>query len=51
VVHRGESRRCFFNSLMPVVGLIFSTRAVSRMPLPLRLRSMTCCLISRQRPL
>ena len=37
LVHRGECRLFFFNVLITVVGLIFNTRAVSRMPLPLRL--------------
>lgn len=37
--------------LMTVVGLIFNTRAVSRMPLPLRLMSTICSLIAGGRPL
>jgi hypothetical protein len=41
----------FFNSLITVVGLAFKTRAVSRMPRPLRVISMICCLISGKRPL
>jgi hypothetical protein len=55
-VHQGfvdtDQRRCFFfNSLMTVVGLIFNTRAVSRMPLPLRLMSTMSFLIAGKRPL
>src|SRR5215211_488221 len=41
----------FFNSLITVVGLIFKTRAVSRMPLPLSAISMIFCLIAGNRPL
>ena len=33
---RGEARRLFFNMAITVVGLIRNTRAVSRIPLPLR---------------
>src|SRR5437016_3851825 len=33
----------FFNSLMTVVGLTWSTRAVSRMPLAFIAMSMICC--------
>src|SRR6516165_9353338 len=50
-VHRGERRLFFFKVLMTVVGLIFSTRAVSRIPLPLRLISTICSLIAGARPL
>jgi len=49
--HRGERRLLFFNVLMTVVGLIFNTRAVSRIPLPLRLMSTICALIAGARPL
>lgn len=51
VVDGGECRPFCFNSFMTVVGLIRNTRAVSRMPLPLRLLSTTCSLISGNRPL
>ena len=51
LVHRGERRLFFFNSLITVVGLIRNTRAVSRMPLPWRLISTICSLISGARPL
>ena len=50
-VHRGERRLFFFNALMTVVVLIFNTRAVSRIPLPLRLMSTICSLIAGARPL
>src|SRR5215470_10831174 len=46
LVHRTECSLFFFNVLMTVVGLIFSTRAVSRIPLPLRLMSTICSLIA-----
>jgi len=36
----------FFNSSITVVGLIFSTRAVSLMPLPLTAISLICCFTS-----
>ena len=51
LIHRGEYRFFFFNVLMTVVGLIFNTRAVSRIPLPLRLMSTICSLIAGARPL
>jgi hypothetical protein len=51
LVHRGEFRLFFFNVLMTVVVLIFNTRAVSRIPLPLRLISTICSLIAGARPL
>jgi hypothetical protein len=51
LVHRSEYRLFFFNVLMTVVGLIFKTRAVSRIPLPLRLMSTICSLIAGARPL
>jgi len=50
-IHRGECRFFFFNVLMTVVVLIFNTRAVSRIPLPLRLMSTICSLIAGARPL
>jgi hypothetical protein len=50
-VHRGESRLFFFKVLMTVVGLSLSTRAVSRIPLPLRRISTICSLIAGARPL
>src|ERR687896_1332084 len=40
----------FFISSMTVVGLIFRTRAISRIPLPFRLISMICSLIWGNRP-
>src|SRR5262249_24391775 len=51
LVHCGELRLFFFNVLMTVVGLIFNTRAVSRIPLPLRLISTICSWIAGARPL
>jgi len=51
VVHTAECRLFFLSSLMTVVGLIFNTRAVSRMPLPLRAMSIICSLISGEQPL
>src|SRR5262245_36021588 len=51
VMHTAERRFFFFSSLMTVVGLIFSTRAVSRMPLPLSAMSTMCSLISGLQPL
>src|SRR6516165_7880008 len=50
LVHRGESRLFFFKVLMTVVGLSLSTRAVSRIPLPLRRISTICSLIAGARP-
>src|SRR5215210_6185380 len=40
----------FFISLMTVVGLIFRTRVISRIPLPFKLISMICSLIWGNRP-
>ena len=40
----------FFNSLITVEGLIPKTRAVSRIPLPLRAISMIFCFTSGKRP-
>ena len=43
-------RGSFFNSAMTVVGLMCSTRAISRIPLPLRVISRICCLTAGMRP-
>jgi len=51
VVHIAERGRFFFSVLMTVVELIFNTRAVSRMPRPLRAMSTICSWIAGQRPL
>ena len=51
LVHCGECRLFFFKVLITVVVLIFSTRAVSRIPLPLRLISTIWSLIAGARPL
>jgi hypothetical protein len=51
LIYRGERRLFFFKVLMTVVELIFNTRAVSRIPLPLRLMSTICSLIAGARPL
>lgn len=48
--HRAERRLLFFNVLRTVVGLLFNTRAVARIPLPLRLLSTICSLIAGVRP-
>jgi hypothetical protein len=50
LVHRGERRLFLFNVFMTVVGLIFSPRAVARMPLPVRLLSTLYSLIAGARP-
>jgi len=47
---RGETRRLFFIMAIPVVGLMRNTRAVSRMPLPLRAIATTWRRISSIRP-
>ena len=44
MIHRLQLRLFFFSSLMTVVGLTWSTRAVSRMPLAFIAMSMICCL-------
>jgi hypothetical protein len=44
MMHRLQLRLFFFSSLMTVVGLTWSTRAVSRMPLAFIAMSMICCL-------
>jgi hypothetical protein len=44
MMHRLHLRLFFFSSLMTVVGLTCSTRAVSRMPLAFIAMSMICCL-------
>jgi hypothetical protein len=51
LVYRGKDRLFFFNVLMTVVGLTFNTRAVSRIPLPLRLMSTIGSWIAGERPL
>src|SRR5262245_16512415 len=43
-----QLRRFFFSSLMTVVGLTCSTRAVSRMFLAFIAMSTLCCLISAE---
>jgi hypothetical protein len=45
MIHRLQLRLFFFSSLMTVVGLTCSTRAVSRMPLAFIAMSTICCLI------
>src|SRR5215510_9857584 len=49
-VHLVERRRFFLRVLITVVGLTPSTRAVSRMPLPLSAMSTICRLTSGNRP-
>src|SRR5919198_6563563 len=44
MIHWLQLRLFFFSSLMTVVGLTCSTRAVSRMPLAFIAMSMICCL-------
>jgi hypothetical protein len=44
MMHRLQLRLFFFSSLMTVVGLTWSTRAVSRMPLAFIAMSMIGCL-------
>jgi hypothetical protein len=44
MMHRLQLRLFFFSALMTVVGLTWSTRAVSRMPLAFIAMSMICCL-------
>src|SRR5499425_3957483 len=44
MIHRLQLRLFFFSSLMTVVGLTCSTRAVSGMPLAFIAMSMICCL-------
>ena len=46
MIHRLQLRLFFFSSLMTVVGLTWSTRAVSRMPLAFIAMSMICCFTS-----
>src|SRR5262252_10850791 len=48
MIHRLQLRRFFFSSLMTVVGLTWSTRAVSRMPLAFIAMSTICCLIAAE---
>src|SRR5215831_14321103 len=49
-VHSVKRRRFFLRVLITVVGLTPSTRAVSRMPLPLSAISTICCLTSGTHP-
>src|SRR5215475_497850 len=44
MIHWLQLRLFFFSSLMTVVGLTWSTRAVSRMPLAFIAMSTICCL-------
>src|SRR5688572_24776957 len=44
-------RRLVFKVSMTVVGLIPSTRAVSRIPLPFKAISTICCLTTCRKPL
>jgi hypothetical protein len=46
MIHRLQLRLFFFSSLMTEVGLTWSTRAVSRMPLAFIAMSMLCCFTS-----
>ena len=48
MIHRLQLWLFFFSSLMTVVGLTWSTRAVSRMPLAFIAMSTICCLISAE---
>jgi hypothetical protein len=48
MIHRLQLRLFFFSSLMTVVGLTCSTRAVSRMPLAFIAMSTICCLIAAE---
>lgn len=50
VIDAVEWQALFFNSSITVVGLIRSTRALSRMPLPLSAMSTSCSLIAGHRP-
>src|SRR5215475_9977955 len=50
MIHRLQVRRLFFNSLITVVGLTCSTRAVSRMPLAFSAISTICCLTAGDCP-
>jgi len=45
MMHRLQLRLFFFSALITVVGLTWSTRAVSRMPLAFIAMAMICCLI------
>jgi hypothetical protein len=49
-VHRRERPGLFFNSSITVMGLICSTRAISRTPLPLRVMATICRFTSGNRP-
>jgi hypothetical protein len=48
MIHWLQLRLFFFSSLMTVVGLTCSTRAVSRMPLAFIAMSTICCLIAAE---
>ena len=48
MIHRLQLRPFFFSSLMTVVGLTCSTRAVSRIPLAFIAMSTICCLTSAE---
>src|SRR5215510_14605802 len=48
MIHWLQLRHFFFSSLMTVVGLTWSTRAVSRMPLAFIAMSTICCLTSAE---
>jgi len=50
LIHLGEIRFFFFNSLRTVVGLTCNTRAVSRMPLAFMAISTICYLTSGDCP-
>src|SRR5690348_12882711 len=49
-VHLVERPRFFLRALITVIGLTPSTRAVSRMPLPLSAISTICCLTPDTHP-
>src|SRR6266436_1469909 len=48
MIHRLQLRLFFFSVLMTVVGLTWSTRAVSRMPLAFIAMSTICCLMAAE---
>src|SRR5712691_3440270 len=48
MIHQLQLRLFFFRSLMTVVGLTCSTRAVSRIPLAFMAMSTICCLIAAE---
>ena len=49
-VHGAQCGRFCCRAVMPVVGRIFHTRAVSRMPLPVRALSSMCAVTAGDRP-